>query len=180
MKLVILYGQEATGKLTVGKHISTQTGFNLFHNHLSVQVAMCLYPYGDPRYDDLVVRVRLLAFESAAKNRLPGLIFTWAYTHPECFHHFQLIQETLATYDVEICLVHLHCSQKALESRVTSEERRELGKISDVEGLHRQQHRKNCVEIPDHNSLVLDTTNIRPEDAAKNVVNHYDLLTTGA
>lgn len=175
MKLIIIYGQEATGKLTIAKALAERTGFKLFHNHVSVDVAKTLFNYGDPRYDDLVVATRLLVFESAAKNATPGLIFTWAYTHPECHPQFEAIKATIEPYGAELCLVHVHCSQAQLEKRVLSPHRVAMGKINTIEHLHRQQKRKNCIPIPDTGSLILDNTDISPEEAAGSIATTFNL-----
>lgn len=175
VKLVIIYGQEATGKLTIAKSLERTTRFKLFHNHVSIDVANTLFKYGEPEYDDLVLRVRLLVIEAAAKNDIAGLIFTWAYTHPECFSQLQAILGTVAPYNSEVHFVHVHCAQAELESRVQSRDRTLLGKIDSVAGLHRQQKRKNCIEIPNSNSLVLDNTHLPPEAAARMIIEEFDL-----
>ena len=36
MKLIFIYGAPAAGKLTVANEIARQTGFKVFHNHLSI------------------------------------------------------------------------------------------------------------------------------------------------
>ncbi len=171
MELVIIYGQEATGKFTVAQALAAKTGFKLFHNHVSIDVAKSLYEYGDPRYDELVFQVRLLVFESAAKNSEPGLIFTWAYTHPACYSQFEAIKETLAPYQVSLRLVYLKCSQQALEQRVTHPDRTRAGKIDTLEGLHRQQQRKNCIAIPGADSLIIDNTNLTADVVAESILN---------
>ena len=40
MMLVILFGPPAVGKMAVGIELERQTGFRLFHNHMSVDPVM--------------------------------------------------------------------------------------------------------------------------------------------
>jgi len=47
MQLVIIYGPEASGKLTIARALAQQTHFRLFHNHISVDVAKTLFDFGD-------------------------------------------------------------------------------------------------------------------------------------
>ena len=175
MRLIVIYGQEATGKLTIAKALAAKTGFKLFHNHLSVDVANSLYQYGAAEYDELVFAVRLLVFESAATHGVDGLIFTWAYTHPQCFDQYLKILSVVEPYGAEVHLVHVHCSQASLETRVLSEERGAMGKINTVAHLHRQQQRKNCIEIPGSGSLVLDNTSRTAEEAVDLIIDRFAL-----
>jgi tRNA uridine 5-carbamoylmethylation protein Kti12 len=46
MKLVFLHGAPAVGKLTVARELSALTGFRLFHNHLTVDLATSLFTFG--------------------------------------------------------------------------------------------------------------------------------------
>ncbi len=71
--LVIIYGSESVGKLTVARRLEEKTGFRLFHNHISIEVGRVLFEYGQDEYNDLIWQVRLLVFEAAAK--------TWCVRH---------------------------------------------------------------------------------------------------
>ncbi|MBV7333655.1 hypothetical protein KFU94_36565 [Chloroflexi bacterium TSY] len=63
MKLIIIYGSEASGKLTIAKQLAEKTGFRLFHNHVSVDVARSLFDFGDEGFSELIWDVRLTVFE---------------------------------------------------------------------------------------------------------------------
>lgn len=54
-------------------------------------------------------------------------------------------------------------------------DRTDLRKIDTIKQLHLQQQRKNCVEIPNANSLVLDNTHIPPNEAASIIVSELGL-----
>lgn len=79
MKLIIIYGPPAVGKLTVDRELAKVTGYKLFHNHLTVDLAYSLFPSGTKAYSDFVEKIRLEAFEAAAKNKIKGIIFTSVY-----------------------------------------------------------------------------------------------------
>ena len=174
-KIVIIYGSEASGKLTIARSLTSLTDLRLFHNHISIDVGKVLFDHGEDEFSELVWQVRLAVFEAAAKHKKPGVVFTWAYSHPDFQPLLDRLLATLATYDVEVMFVHTTCSQAELERRVTSPERKEAEKAYTVEALHRQQAAKNHVEIPGTNSLVLDTTELSPMDAAQRILDHFDL-----
>ncbi len=175
MKFVLIYGGEATGKLTIARALAAKTGFSVFHNHISIDVAKTLYEYGQPEYDEIVWGVRALVFESAAKNDIPGLIFTWAYTHPECQGYRERLHAIMDKYDVPVFYVHVACEQQELERRVVTKERRLAGKISSVEALQKQQRRKNCQVIAGSDSFEIDNTHLAATAAADLINVHFCL-----
>ena len=179
MKLLILYGSEASGKLTIARELTALTNLRLFHNHISIGVGKVLFEYGEALFSELVWKVRLAVFESAAKNNLPGVVFTWAYSHPDFQPLLDAIVATVAPYEVEVIFVFVKCSQSELERRVINEDRKSAGKAHTVEALHRQQSAKNHVEIPNTNSLVVDSTNLPPEEAARMIINKLGLEGVG-
>ena len=46
MKLVFLYGSPGVGKLTVAEALSRLTGYKVFHNHLTANIAHLLFEIG--------------------------------------------------------------------------------------------------------------------------------------
>jgi cytidylate kinase len=50
MNLILLYGPPAVGKLTIAKEIARLTGFKVFHNQLTVNLAAAIFPRGTPAY----------------------------------------------------------------------------------------------------------------------------------
>ena len=173
MKLVIIYGPEATGKLTIAKVLAQQTGFRLFHNHVSVDVARVLFDFGEDAFSQLIWDVRLLVFEHAARANVSGLIFTWAYSHPDFLPYLERIKSALAKYPVEICYVFVSCSVEELKRRVLQADRGTVGKINSIEALERQLDRKHHQVIPGTHSLIIDNTNLLPAEVAQKIVVHY-------
>ena len=83
MILVFLYGPPGAGKLTVGRELEALTGYRLFHNHLAFDLAKAIFDFPSPPFGELSEKVRLAAFEAAARAKLPGLIFTFVYASPD-------------------------------------------------------------------------------------------------
>ena len=46
MRLIFIYGMPATGKLTVARELARITGFNVFHNHLVVDLLLSIFEFG--------------------------------------------------------------------------------------------------------------------------------------
>jgi stage III sporulation protein SpoIIIAA len=85
MKLVILFGPPAVGKMTAARELAKITGLKLFHNHMSLELVNQFFDFGTPAFERLDRAIRFAIFEEVAKSELPGLIFTmvWALNHPE-------------------------------------------------------------------------------------------------
>lgn len=66
MKLIFLYGPPAVGKLTVAKELAALTGFKLFHNHLTVDVATSIFEHGSEPYHRVLRKIRFSVLEEAA------------------------------------------------------------------------------------------------------------------
>ncbi|MBU0661005.1 ATP-binding protein [Patescibacteria group bacterium] len=174
MKLIIIYGPEASGKLTIAKQLSRKTGFRLFHNHISVDVARSVFDFGTTGFKNLIWDVRHLVFETAAKSQIDGLIFTWAYSHPDFLPYLKNIQAIMEKYDGEIHYVFLSCPIDVLEKRVIQDDRAPVGKIATVEKLRSQMKAKNHVVIPGTNTFVIESGNISPEAAVEQIIRHYN------
>jgi hypothetical protein len=68
MKLILLYGPPAVGKLTIAKEIARLTGFKVFHAHLTVDLVASIFPRGTPAYLKLVWDIRFAVFAEAARR----------------------------------------------------------------------------------------------------------------
>lgn len=82
--LVVLFGPPAVGKMTVGLELADRTGLLLFHNHMSIEPALKLFPFGSPPFNRLVSSFRDQVFDEVVRGDGPGLIFTyvWALDEP--------------------------------------------------------------------------------------------------
>ncbi len=172
VKLIIIYGPEATGKLTIAKELAKGTGFRLFHNHISVDVARTFFDFGTVEFSKLVWDVRILALEHAAKANISGVIFTWAYSHPDFVPYLNRLREVSDLHNIDISFVHVSCSVDELKKRVLHSDRKDVGKINSVAELERQLERKNHQVIPDCNSLIIDNTDVSPQDVALLIWEH--------
>jgi len=85
MQLVIIFGPAASGKMTVGQELAKLSGLKLFHNHMSIDLVHQFFDFGTPEFSQLDKHIRFGIFETIAKSKLKGVIFTmvWAINEPE-------------------------------------------------------------------------------------------------
>ena len=50
MKLLLIHGGAASGKLTVARELENLTGLPIFHKHLIVDAVAAVFPFGSDRF----------------------------------------------------------------------------------------------------------------------------------
>jgi adenylate kinase family enzyme len=180
MKLLLLYGPPAVGKLTIAKEIAKLTGFKVFHNHLTVNLVAAIFPRGTPAYRQLLWDIRYAVFAEAARANIDGLIFTMVYRRDQepCIAR---CVEIVERFGGTVCFVHVYCAAETVRQRVVREDRKQHGKITSVELLNellRQGEPQSTFEAATQwDSLSLNTDVLRPVEAAQQVIVHYRLPT---
>jgi hypothetical protein len=81
MKLVLIFGPQAVGKMTVGQELAKITDLKLFHNHMTIDLVSHFFDYSTKEGKRLVNLFRQEIFEEVSKSNLDGMIFTyvWAF-----------------------------------------------------------------------------------------------------
>jgi len=133
MRLIVLFGMPATGKLTVGQELATRTGYKLFHNHLVVDLLLSALDFGSPGFVELREQIWLGVVRAACREGVAGLIFTFA---PETTVRPGFIGNLIETVKAEggtIELVELTCPIAELKRRMDSASRRQFKKLTSVE-----------------------------------------------
>jgi predicted kinase len=180
MKLILLYGPPAVGKLTIAKEIARLTGFKVFHSHLTVNLVEAIFPRGTPSRSKLLWDLRYAVFAEAAQAHLDGLIFTMVYGRDREQAIARCV-EIVKSCGGEVCLVHVHCHAETLRQRVVREDRKQHGKITSVELLNELlshwEPQSTFEAATQWDSLSLNTDVLRPVEAAQQVIAHYRLPT---
>ncbi len=78
MRLIFIYGMPASGKLTVARELVSLSGFRIFHNHQVVDLLLSVFEFGSKPFVELREEIWLSVFDRASRERLPGMIFTFA------------------------------------------------------------------------------------------------------
>ncbi|MEY4531794.1 MAG: hypothetical protein RLZZ156_2515 [Deinococcota bacterium] len=167
MKLIFLYGAPGTGKLTVARELAALTGYRLFHNHLTVDLAKAIFDFGTPDYLEYVRFLRADALARAAKNNV-DLIFTFWYS-TDSTSSVRRYQEAIEQNGGEVAFVKLFCSPEILEQRVLSPERKNW-KISSLSGLQAALENTDLEAVILGTKIVLDTSAFEPTEAATEIV----------
>jgi hypothetical protein len=83
--VLFVVGPPAVGKMSVAQAVAERTGLRVFHNHLSIELALRYFEYGTPAFHRISGSIRRQVVEEVAASDLPGLAFTyvWAFNLPE-------------------------------------------------------------------------------------------------
>lgn len=183
--LVWLFGPPAVGKMTVGLELSRLTGLPLFHNHVSIEAVLPVFPYGTPPFNRIVGQFRDHVFQEAARSDLPGLIFTmmWAF---DIGSDRQFVEKQKAVFEDEggrAVFVELQASLEARIARNESELRLSVKPSKRDVAASRERlvaadsayRLDSGGDFPFEAYLRIDNTHLAPSSAAAQIAAHFGL-----
>jgi hypothetical protein len=176
MKLVFLYGPPAVGKLTVAKELAAITGYKVFHNHLTFDLASELFEPLSKAFSVLCDELRFRTFELAAQLGLEGMVFTFCYAYPHDNAFVDRVRQIIVSAGGEVCFVQLVADLAELKRRVVAPDRRSFGKLCSLKGLEDVASRWDLeTPTPDSGTLRIDNTRIPPPEVVRQIVEHFGL-----
>ncbi len=181
MKLMILIGNTAVGKMTVGQELTKITPFRLFHNHMTIEPVIEIFGTYDHR---TVARLRKVIFEEFAASDNYGLIFTymWAFDQQEDWNYIAQVKQIFALSEDDVYYVELIAPQAVrLERNATENRLAHKASKRDLEAsnarLLRDDRSYRCEslpgEVPFPNYLRLENGDISPAEAAARIKAHF-------
>lgn len=130
MKLVIIVGGAAVGKMSVGKELATQCDLRLFHNHVTIEPVVEVFGYYDMK---IINRLRYVFWNEFAKTNLTGMVFTmmFDFNSEREYDYITGIKQIFETElnkrnePLEFYFIELDASQKIRLQRNVTEQRLE-------------------------------------------------------
>jgi len=186
--LVFVIGPPAVGKMTVGQAVSDITGMPLFHNHLSIEAVLPVFDFGSEPFVRLVREFRHGVFREVAESDLPGLIFTyvWAFDQPGDRAVVDRLRGVFEERGGRTVFVELYADLETRLRRNESEDRlaakhskRDVQKSRDRLLANERDYRLTSngdFPFPEH--LLIDNSELSPQDVAERVVEHFGLRRT--
>lgn len=177
MELIIIYGPPGVGKLAVAKELSKITGYRVFHNHLTIEVASAIWDFDDPNYLRFRDKYRKVMISDAQRTGVKGIIFTYAYGNTAYEDAFlKDIVRIARKGGGRSLFVQLYCDIKKLRGRVLHPSRKKYQKISTVKELHAEiRKRRVFAKVGFAQSMSIDNTRISPKSAAMMITRQYGL-----
>lgn len=181
MRLLVIFGAQAVGKMSVGQALSRITPMRLFHNHMTIEPVIELFGAYNGAATE---RLRQVVFEEFLKTDNYGLIFTflWDFDSPRDWDYVAWLSEMYRDAGAQVDYVELICPQEVRLRRNRTENRlREKASKRDVAASEQRilsvESCCRCVsepgEIPYERYLRLENADLSPEEAADIIVRHF-------
>lgn len=108
IKLVLLFGPQAVGKMTVGQELEKITGLKLFHNHMTIDLLEPFFGFS-PDMWRLTTLFREEIFKLFSQTDQYGIIFTfvWAFDLKEDWDFVEKVCEIFQQNGSDIYLIEL-------------------------------------------------------------------------
>jgi len=170
--------------MTLGKELTKQTGYNLLHNHMSIEFALQFFQYGTEGFNAINSTIRQTVFEEIAKHEPNGFIFTYmmAFNLQSEKKYLMDIADlfTSSPQDWEMYYIELMAD---LETRLTrntlpdriqakpSKQNTELTTKRLLESNKKYQLNSNgTIPILTANWLILDTTELKVAESVNKIM----------
>ena len=183
MKLVLIVGDGAVGKMTVGQELMKITDLRLFHNHMTIEPVLEIF---NDFNVDVILKLRYLIFEEFVKTDNYGMIYTcmWDYDSQEDWDIMEKIFTIFRDAGAEFYCVELTAPLAVrMQRNVTENRLKNKASKRDVEASnarllsYTRNHRfiSKDGEVPIRNFIRIDNSNIEADVVAKMIKEKFDL-----
>ncbi len=185
MKLVLLFGPQAVGKMTVGQEVEKATGLKLFHNHMTIELLQPFFGFTDEMWR-LSTLMREEIFEAFAKSDQEGMIFTfmWSFNEQEDWDWVEKVEAIFESKGAEVYFVELESDLEVRLERNKTENRLQhkpsKRNVEDSEkrllaSLDRLRLNSREGEIHKEHYLKINNTSLTPGETAKKIIEVFKL-----
>ena len=156
MKLVIIVGSGAVGKMTVGQELMKITDLRLFHNHMMIEPVIDIFGYF---HSGVTQKLREVIFEEFLKSDNAGMIFTfmWAFDMPSDREYIMSVAQRFdEVYCVELIAdKNVRLERNKTENRLKNKASKRDIEVSNQRLLNEERYRlvSEEGEIPFENYL---------------------------
>ena len=115
MKLVLIVGSGAVGKMTVGQELMKITDLRLFHNHMMIEPVIDIFGYFK---GDTILKLREIIFDDFTKSDCYGMIHTlmWAF---DMESDWEYVENLVSKFDEVYCIELIASQEVRLERNKT-------------------------------------------------------------
>lgn len=170
MKLVLIIGAGASGKMTVGQELMKITNLRLFHNHMTIEPVIDIFGYFKA---DTILKLREIIFDDFVNSDCEGMIHTmiWAFDMKSDWEYvLNLSKKFDEVYCVElIASQNVRLERNKTENRLKNKASKRDIEASTIRLLNEDKHRlvSNEGEIPFKNYLRINNENIEAKEIAE-------------
>ena len=179
MKLVLIIGSGAVGKMTVGQELMKITNLRLFHNHMMIEPVIEIF--GNFK-GDTILKLREVIFNDFVESNNEGMIYTlmWAF---DMKSDWEYVENLKSKFDEVYCVELIASQEVRLERNKTTNRlinkasKRDL-EISEKRLLNEENNHRlvsNEGEVPFKNYLRINNENIPANEVAEMIKKEFNL-----
>ena len=169
MKLVLIIGAGASGKMTVGQELAKITNLKLFHNHMIIEPVLEVF---GTFAGETIQRLREVVFDDFVKTEHDGMIFTmiWAFDMPSDWAYIEnIVKKFDEVYCVElIAPKEVRLARNGTDNRLAHKASKRDIEASNARLVAEERYRlvSNEGEIPFPNYLRIYNENLSAAETA--------------
>ena len=183
MKLVLIVGDAAVGKMTVGQELMKITDLRLFHNHMTIEPVLEIF---NDFNVEAIMKMRYVVFDEFVKTNNYGMIYTcmWAYDEESDWQYMDTIISKFEAVNAEVYCVELTAPLEVrLERNVTENRLKHKASKNDIKASterlikHTKEHRFVSLdgEVPIKNFIRIDNSNLEAKEVAEIIKEKFNL-----
>jgi tRNA uridine 5-carbamoylmethylation protein Kti12 len=178
MKLIIIYGPPAAGKLTIAKELSKTADVQVFDNHQVIDMVEPLVTRSYPDFAKLIYATQRSIIGAAVRANEQNVVITFPYA-ANLDRDTAFMNEVISdarSGGADVYPVFLRCDRDTLRSRATEESRKKYGKITTIEVMNQMIEKYELwTPLDIEGGTSLDTTKLSAEEAALAIKQIADL-----
>lgn len=185
MKLVLLFGPQAVGKMTIGHELEKITQLKLLHNHMTIDLLHPFFGFSEDTWRISTI-IREEIFKAAVKSALEGIVFTfvWSFESSQDWEFVSHVRSIFEEAGGEVYFVELEAqqSERLLRNQTPHRLAHKTTKrnIAESEAHLIETHKMNRFnswsnEIREQNYLRIDNTQLDAEVVAKMIKDRFAL-----
>ncbi|MCL2169935.1 MAG: AAA family ATPase [Defluviitaleaceae bacterium] len=183
MKLVLIFGAIAVGKMTVAQELVKITDLRLFHNHMTIEPVIEIFGSFNL---DVTLSLREVIFEKFVRTKHYGMAYTagWDLDEPKDWEYFNGVCEHFTKVGGEVYFVNLVAPQEIRLARNETENRlrhkpsmrhKEAARMRLIDADTRYRWEALEGEFELENFIKIDNTNLEADEVAKIIKERFDL-----
>lgn len=186
MRLVVIFGPHAVGKMTVGQELAKITDLKLFHNHMTIDIVSDLFANIPNERGRLIELFRYEIFDAYSKSDEYGMIFTymWALDSQDDWDYINNVESLFKSRGSEVYYIELEADYDIRIERNKTENRllnkptkRNIEKSEQLFRNLEDKYRLNSHdgEIVKENYIKINNTSIKPVEVAQIIKERFKL-----
>jgi len=177
MKLIVIYGATAVGKLTTAKELAKKTGYPILHNHMTIDLVERFFSFQSKPFSNLLRKIRLDIVSELLAQKARGLIWTTGFPNTKDTHAFYKKLDILVRRNGgTINYVKLVCGPQEQKKRVLDKERGKYNKTNTISKLTKEMNNLDFSTLtPIEQTLVIDNTHLSARKVVLKITEFFSL-----